>query len=91
MVDFHRPSHICGRQWALPAIKPHTVVLCSQWTTGTYTVHRIDQDGHWQQFGAQPILLVLPSSPTGPVMHQCSFTGLVKNCLGKHTWLSIAT
>ena len=25
--------------------------------TGMYTNHRIDQDGHWQQFGIQPILI----------------------------------
>ena len=34
---------------ALPAIRPQTVVPCSQQTTGIYTNHRIDQDGHWQQ------------------------------------------
>ena len=46
---------------------------------GCTQIHRIDQDSHWQQFGTPLILLVLPSSPTSPVMHQCSFTGLVKN------------
>ena len=25
-----------------------------------YTNHRIDQDGHWQQFGTQPILISAP-------------------------------
>ena len=25
-----------------------------------YTIHRIDQDGHWQQFGTQPILISAP-------------------------------
>ena len=26
-------------------------------TTGMHTNHRIDGDGHWQQFGTQPILI----------------------------------
>ena len=42
---------------ALPAIRQQTVVLCSQQTTGMYTNHRIDRDGHWQQFGTQPTLI----------------------------------
>ena len=25
-----------------------------------YTIHRIDRDGHWQQFGTQPILISAP-------------------------------
>ena len=40
-----------------PAIRAQIVVLCSQQTTGMYTNHRIDRDGHWQQFGTQPILI----------------------------------
>ena len=43
-----------------PAIRAQTVVLCSQQTTGMYTNHRIDRDGHWQQFGTQPILISAP-------------------------------
>ena len=37
-----------------------------------YTNHRIDPDGHWQQFGTQPILISVPqwacwpcNAPTG--------------------------
>ena len=37
-----------------------------------YTNHRIDRDGHWQQFGTQPILISAPqwaswsrNAPTG--------------------------
>ena len=43
-----------------PAIRAQTVVLCSQQMTGMYTNHRIDRDGHWQQFGIQPILISAP-------------------------------
>ena len=42
---------------AKTTIRAQTVVLCSQQTTGMYTNHRIDRDGHWQQFGTQPILI----------------------------------
>ena len=42
---------------ALPAIRPQTVVLCSQQTTGMYTNHKIDWDSHWQQSGTQPIVI----------------------------------
>ena len=43
-----------------PAIRVQTIVLCSQQMTGMYTNHRIDRDGHWQQFGTQPILISTP-------------------------------
>ena len=43
-----------------PAIRAQIVVLCSQHKTGMYTNHRIDRDGHWQQFGTQPILISAP-------------------------------
>ena len=54
-----------GGEWAsrrrtLTAIRPQTVALCSQQTTGMYTNHRIDQDSHWQQFGTQSILINAP-------------------------------
>ena len=57
-----------GGRWesqrqALPAIGPQTVVLCSQQTTGMYTNHKIDQDGHWQQSDTQPILISAPQWP----------------------------
>ena len=57
-----------GGGWAsqrrvLPAIRPQTVVLCYQQTTGMYTNHRIDRDGHWQQSGTQPILISTPQWP----------------------------
>ena len=54
------------------AIRAQTVVLCSQQMTGMYTNHRIDRDGHWQQFGTRPILISAPqwacwacNAPTG--------------------------
>ena len=31
-----------------------------------YTNHRIDQDGHWQQFGTQPILISAPQGACWP-------------------------
>ena len=43
-----------------PTIRAQTVVLCSQQTTGMYTNHSIDRDGHWQQSGTQPILISAP-------------------------------
>ena len=49
-----------SRRRALSVIRPQTVVLCSQQMTGMYTNHRIDRDGHWQQFGTQPILISAP-------------------------------
>ena len=54
-----------GGGWQAPrqantAIRAQTVVLCSQQMTGMYTNHRIDRDGHWQQFGTQPILICAP-------------------------------
>ena len=51
---------VASRRRANTAIRAQTVVLCSQQTTGMYTNHRIDQDGHWQQFGTQPILISAP-------------------------------
>ena len=48
------------RRQAFPFIRPQAIVLCSQQTTGMYTNHRIDGDGHWQQFGTQPILISAP-------------------------------
>ena len=41
-------------------IRAQTIVLCSQQTTEMYRNHRIDRDGHWQQFGTQPILISAP-------------------------------
>ena len=52
-----------SQRWALPAIRPQTVVLCSQQMTGMYTNHRIDRDVHWQQSGTQPILIGAPQWP----------------------------
>ena len=51
---------VASRRWANTAIRAQTIVLCPQQTTGMYTNHRIDQDGHWQQFGTQPILISAP-------------------------------
>ena len=51
--------------------------------TGMYTNRRIDQDGHWQQFGTQPILISAPQWAVGPVMHQLDFTWLAKSRLCK--------
>ena len=52
--------------FALSAIRPQTVVLCLQQTTGMYTNHRIDRDGRWQQFGTQPILISAPQWANRP-------------------------
>ena len=52
-----------SQRWALPAIRPQTVAPCYQQTTGMYTNHRIDRDGHWQQSGTQPILISAPQWP----------------------------
>ena len=52
-----------SRRRALPAIRPQTVVLCSQQTTEMYTNHRIDRDCHWQQSDTQPILISAPQWP----------------------------
>ena len=51
---------------ALSAIRSQTVVLCPQQMTGKYTNHRIGQDGHWQQFGIQPILISAPQWANRP-------------------------
>ena len=47
---------VTSQRQTITAIRAQTVVLCSQ-TTGMYINQRIDQDGHWQQFGTQPILI----------------------------------
>ena len=52
-----------SQRQALPAIGPQTVVLCSQQTTGMYTNHKIERDGHWQQSDTQPILISAPQWP----------------------------
>ena len=51
---------MASRRRANPTIIAQTVVLCSQQMTGMYRNHRIDRDGHWQQFGTQPILISTP-------------------------------
>ena len=63
---------VASSRQAKTAIRAQIVVLCSQQTTGMYTNHRIDRDGHWQQFGTQPILISAPqwapwscNAPTG--------------------------
>ena len=57
-----------GGEWAswrraYPAIRPQTVVLCSQQKISMYTNHRINRDGHWQQSGTQPILISALQGP----------------------------
>ena len=47
-------------RWALLAIRPQIVSLCTQQMTGMHTNHRIDRYGHWQQFGTKPILFSAP-------------------------------
>ena len=49
-----------SRRRANTAIRAQTIVPCSQQTTGMHTNHRIDRDGHWQQFGTQPLLNSAP-------------------------------
>ena len=51
---------VASRRQENTAIRAQTIVLCFQQTTGMCTNHRIDQDGHWQQFGIQPILISSP-------------------------------
>ena len=55
-----------SQRQALLATRPQRVVLCPQQTTGMYTNHRIDRDGHWQQFGTQPILISAPQWANRP-------------------------
>ena len=50
-------GRLASQRRTLPAVRPQRVALCPQQMTGMYTNHRIDQDGHWQQLGAQPILI----------------------------------
>ena len=57
---------VASRRRAISASRAQTVLLCSQQTTGMYTNHRIDQDGHWQQFGTQPILISAPQWANRP-------------------------
>ena len=49
-----------SRRRAPPAIRPQTVVPCSQQTSAMYTNHGIYPDGHCQQSGTQPILISTP-------------------------------
>ena len=51
---------VASRRQAKATTRVHSVVLCSQQTTGMYRNHRIDRDGNWQQFGTQPILISAP-------------------------------
>ena len=55
-----------SRRQALLAIRPQTVLLCSQQTTGMHTNHSIDLDSHWLQFGTQPILIRAPQWASRP-------------------------
>ena len=66
-----RGAGVGGSEWAsqkraLLPTRPQTVVLCPQQTTGMYTNNRIDRDGHWQQFGTQPILISAPQWANRP-------------------------
>ena len=70
-----------NQRWVFPAIRAQTMVLCSEYVTEIYTTRRIGWDSHWQQFSTPLILFSAPSGFTGPVMHQCSFTGLAKSRL----------
>ena len=51
---------VASQRQANTAIRTQTVVLCSRQKTGMYTNHRIDQDGHWEQFCTQAILISAP-------------------------------
>ena len=62
-----------------PAIRPQTVVLCSQQKTCMHTNHRIDQDGHWQQPGTQPILISAPQWANRPCNAPTRFYRVGKN------------
>ena len=74
-------GELASQRRALSAIKPQTVVLCSQQTTGMYTNHRIDQDGLCPQFGTKPILISAPQWANRPCNVPTSFTGLAKSHL----------
>ena len=53
-----------SRRWALPAIRPDSGAVFS---ADDRDVHKPqDQDGHWQQFGIQPILLSVPQWANRP-------------------------
>ena len=59
-------GQVASQRWALTAIRPQTVVLCSQHATEMYTNHRIDRDSHWQQPAIQPILISTLQWPNRP-------------------------
>ena len=67
-----------SQRWILPAIRPQTVVLCSQQAIRMYTNHRIDQDSHQQQFGTKPILISAPQWPHKPCNAPTRFYRVVK-------------
>ena len=65
-IVFYRPCNITDcvyRGWAggrgVVGVdgKPPAANTTIRAQTVMYTNHRIDQDGHWQQFGTQPILI----------------------------------
>ena len=62
-----------SRRWVLSTIREQTVVLCSQQVTKIYTIHSIDQNGHWQQFGTPPILIGAPQWLYRPCNAQTQF------------------
>ena len=68
-------------RWAIPSIGTQAVVLCPQQVTKTDTVHRIGQDGCWEQFGTPCILIKACSGSTGPVVHPRGLIGLAKSTL----------
>ena len=70
---------VASRRWAIPTIRAQRVVLCSQQMTGMYTNHRIDQDGHWPQFGTQPILISAPQWACWPCKAPTRFYTVGKN------------
>ena len=77
-----RPSLLLGhRQWCY---------VLSSWQGCTQTTGKIET-AIGNSLVPNQFWLVLPSGPTGPVMHQLGFTGSAKSRLWKQTWLSIAT
>ena len=62
-----------------PCYRQQTVVLCSQQMKWMYTNHKIDRDGDWQQFGAQPILISAPQWAKRPFNAPTRFYRVDKN------------
>ena len=75
-----------GGGWAsqrqvLTAIRAQTVVMCPQQVTDVCTTHRMDRDGHCQQFDTTPTLVSAHQWPHRPCNAPIVFTMLAKSHL----------